>query len=341
MILFRADSNKQIASGHIMRCLSIAQAFKEAGEDVLFLIADENPIPMLERARVKYVVLNSVWNDLMEEVDAMKSFLQAQISPLLFIDTYQVSRRYVEELLPYSKICYLGSKPEYLGQLQALINYSTDIDYDFYVSNYGDSTKLLLGASYAPLRKEFLEVKHIKNAGGRFRILLTTGNTDAQNCVGKILKQLSKEELFSQIEVHAVLGAMFETKEKLHQLYDGNLSVVFHENVKSMSSLMAISDLAISANGTTVYELAAAKVPVISFAMVEEQVKSAKKLSELGVVKYCGEIFNDTKTVVDIIISSVKRFVCHPEEMLKLAEQANSVIDGRGCERIVKTLKSI
>ena len=54
MVFFRADSNKQIASGHIMRCISIAQAFKDAGEDVTFLIADENPILMLERAEMKY-----------------------------------------------------------------------------------------------------------------------------------------------------------------------------------------------------------------------------------------------------------------------------------------------
>lgn len=340
MVCFRADSNKQIASGHIMRCISIAQAFKDAGEEVTFLIADKNPIPMLERAEMKYIILHSVWNQLMGEIDVMKSLLQSYDNPLLIIDTYQVSKGYIEELVPYAKICYLGSKPEYLGPIHALINYSTDIDYNFYYNNYKDTTKLLLGASYAPLRKEFLEVKHEQSKDGKCRVLLTTGNTDARNCVGKILSILTQLRA-SSLEIHVVVGGMYDTKEQLHQLYDGNPMVVLHENVKSMSDLMAISDLAISANGTTVYELAAAQVPVISFSMVEEQVKSARKLSELGAVEYCGEIFNDTENVVNKIVNVALELAESAEKRERLNYKAHSVIDGRGCKRIVEELKNI
>lgn len=340
MVFFRADSNKQIASGHIMRCLSIAQAFHDLGEEALFLIADENPIPMLERAGARYKVLHSTWNNLMEEVDIVRGILQKGKRPILFIDTYQVSRPYVESLLPYARICYLGSKPEYLGPIQVLINYSTDIDFAFYHNNYTDTTKLLLGAAYAPLRKEFLEVRHEPSKDGRCRVLLTTGNTDARNCVGKILSSL-KQSNVSSLELHVVIGGMFETKEQLHQLYDGDSMVVLHENVKSMATLMAISDFAISANGTTVYELAAAQVPVISFAMAEEQVKSARKLSELGVVEYCGEIYNNTEAVVGNIVSAALRLAGDPKERQSLRQKAHSVIDGRGCQRIVEELKNI
>ena len=340
MIIFRADSNKQIASGHIMRCLSIAQAFVDAGEEVEFLVADDNPKPMLERAGVAYTILNSTWNNLIEEVNVVKEILLSRHNPLLFIDTYQVSKQYVEALLPYARICYLGSKPEYLGAIQALINYSTDIDYNFYKSNYVETTKLLLGAAYAPLRKEFLEVRHEQNKDGKCRILLTTGNTDARNCVGKILSELKQSKSLS-IEIHVVVGGMFDAKEQLHQIYDGDSMVVLHENVKSMSALMAISDLAISANGTTVYELAAAQVPVISFAMVEEQVKSARKLSELGVVEYCGEIYINTDEVVGKIVSVAMRLADNAAYRQVLRQKAHSVIDGRGCERIVEELKNI
>lgn len=340
MVFFRADSNKQIASGHIMRCLSIAQAFLDAGEDVEFLVADDNPISMLERVGVKFTILHTPWNNLMEEVDIVRGILQKGKRPILFIDTYQVSRQYVESLLPYARICYLGSKPEYLGPIQALINYSTDIDFDFYHNNYTDTTKLLLGAAYAPLRKEFLEVRHEPSKDGKCRVLLTTGNTDARNCVGKILPSL-KQSNVSSLELHVVIGGMFETKEQLHQLYDGDSMVVLHENVKSMATLMAISDFAISANGTTVYELAAAQVPVITFAMVEEQVKSARKLSELGVVEYCGEIYYNTDYVVGKIVNAALRLADSAEERQNLTHKAHSVIDGRGCERIVEELTNI
>lgn len=340
MIFFRADSNKQVASGHIMRCLSIAQAFIDAGEEVEFIVADDNPKPMLERAGVAYTILNSTWNNLMEEVNVVKEILLSRHNPLLIIDTYQVSKQYIEALLPFARICYLGSKPEYLGTIQALINYSTDIDYKFYKSNYAETTKLLLGAAYAPLRKEFLEVRHEQNKDGKCRILLTTGNTDARNCVGKILSEF-KHSKVSSLEIHVVVGGMFDSKEQLHQIYNGDSMVILHENVKSMSGLMSISDLAISANGTTVYELAAAQVPVISFAMVEEQVKSARKLSELGVVEYCGEIYTNTDDVVEKIVSAALRLAESAEDRRNLTYKAHSVIDGRGCERIVEELKNI
>ena len=340
MVLFRADSNKQIASGHIMRCITIAQAFRDIGEEVEFLVADENPVAMLEMAGVKYTILHSIWNNLMEEVNFVKEKLVLQSNPLLFIDTYQVSKKYVENLLPYAKICYLGSKLEYLGPIQALINYSTDIDYEFYNHNYTNITKLLLGAKYAPLRKEFQDVRHKPSENGRCRILLTTGNTDSCNYVGRILESLKKTGS-KTLQLNVVVGGMFETKAGLHQIYDDDSMVVLHENVKSMSTLMAISDLAISASGTTVYELAAANVPTISFAMVEEQVKSARKLSELGVVEYCGEIYNDEKSVIEKIVSSTLRLADNSKERQKLSKKANSVIDGRGCKRIVDILKSL
>lgn len=338
MVFFRADSNKQIASGHIMRCISIAQAFMDAGEEVTFLIADENPVLMLERAEMKYYTLHSVWNQLMGEVENVKSLLQSYDNPLLVIDTYQVSKGYVESLLPYARICYLGSKPEYLGNLQALVNYSTDIDYEFYSSNYGSTTKLLLGAAYAPLRKEFLDVEHKENLVGRCRILLTTGNTDQHQYVEKIMCEIAASPLFQQLEINVVVGGMFDNKEKLHSLYDSVENVHLHENVKSMSSLMGENDLAVSANGTTVYELAAACVPAITFSMVEEQIKSARKLNELGVVDYCGEIYQNERQCIDSILKKIEKYVSSPEERKELATKANSIVDGRGCERIANIL---
>ena len=338
MVFFRADSNKQIASGHIMRCISIAQAFKDAGEDVTFLIADEDPIQMLERAGMIYYTLHSVWDQLMGEVDVVKSLLQSYENPLLIIDTYQVSKGYVEALLPYSRICYLGSKPEYLGNLHALVNYSTDIDIEFYSSNYSSTTKLLLGAAYAPLRKEFLYVEHKESIDGRCRILLTTGNTDQHQYVERIISAIRSSALFHQLVINVVVGGMFENKEKLHALYDNIENVRLHENVKSMSSLMGESDLAVAANGTTVYELAATRVPAITFSMVEEQIKSARKLNELGVVDYCGEIYQDEKQCIVSILKKIEKYASSPEERKALATKANSIVDGRGCERIANIL---
>lgn len=334
MFFIRADSNPTIAGGHIMRCLALAKEIITAGEDVRFLIADENPAPVLAEAGFDYIVLHSDWQNLSTDVKQVKTLLQKENSPTLLIDTYSITKEYVDSLKPYAKIVYLGSKQEFLGDLDLLINYSTDIDYDFYNSNYSKRTSLLLGPAYAPLREEFQNSE--KTYGERInRILITTGNTDRDHMVGAILATLLPLIEGTDIVIDTVIGRMFDDKEYLHLTYDNNGHVCFHENVKSMSSLMKNSDLAISANGTTVYELSAIGLPTITFAMVSEQIRSAEALSRLGVVYYCGRSFEDQEQCLELIYSRVSYYMQHNDEMLKLAQKAHDLIDGNGCKKIV------
>lgn len=337
MFFIRADSNPTISGGHIMRCLAIAKAVMEVGQEVTFLVADENPVTILKNEGVSYVNLNSDWQNLMTDVEQVQEILSRTENPFLLIDTYSITREYVNRLKPYAKVGYLGSKSEYLGRLDFLVNYSTDIDYTFYQNNYDDETKLLLGATYAPLRKEFQHIEpqyrdHIE------RILLTTGNTDKDGVIEDLLEKLIPELNERDIIVDVVIGRMFENKNKLHAEYDGESKVILHENVLSMSTLMKNCDLALSANGTTVYELSATGVPTISFAMVEEQVRSAEKLDRLGVIDYCGRSYRDKEICVEQIISKVLYYIENDKERINLAQRAHALIDGNGCQKIVQAI---
>ena len=335
MVFFRADSNSVIAGGHIMRCLAIAKAMINAGEKVCFLIADENPTSVLSEAEIDYFVLQSDWQDLMTDVEQVKNFLKRENNPILLVDTYSITKEYADELKPLAKVVYLGSKPEYLGDLDLLINYSSDIDYDFYRRNYSDKTTLLLGPSYAPLREEFQNAEKDYNDKIK-RILLTTGNTDKDHIVSAVLDSLLPLIDGTEIVIDAIIGRMFDDKDSLHKEYDSNQHVCFHENVKSMSSLMRNCDLAISANGTTVYELSAMGLPIITFAMVPEQIRSAGALSDLGVVDYCGRSYEDQENCLKAISKRVSYYLEHNFEMIKLAQKAHELIDGNGCQKIVE-----
>lgn len=340
MIFFRADSNSQIASGHIMRCLSIAKKFKSKGYDVAFLIADENSIPLFDDSEIPYKILHSQWNDLSDETEKVKDILIGYPNSILFIDTYYVNRNYVDSLFPYAKICYLGSKKEYLGSLDCLINYSADIDYDFYKVNYGADTLLLLGPQYAPLRDEFQYIcANKKVTTDTCRILLTTGNTDQHHCVCRILKALTESSFFHKVTIKVVIGKMFEHIDEIRKFFGYYNNISLLENVTSMSSLMQSSDLAISANGTTVYELAASYVPIISFAMAKEQVGSAQALFKLGVVEYVGEMFSAGDECICNIMNRVEMYVQNPIKRFEIAQKAYNVIDGKGCDKIVNVIK--
>lgn len=320
-----------------MRCIAIAKAVRNTGIDVCFLIADKNPSQILTEFGFKYIVLNSDWRNLMIEVETVKKILQETQTPILLIDTYSVTKEYIDVLIPYCKIGYLGSKHEYLGKLDFLINYSTDIDYGFYQENYDKKTSLYLGPSYAPLREEFQHGEHLYRDKIK-RILLTTGNSDREQIVDSIVERLQPYIQEYGILLNVVLGRMFKNKKKLIKKYEKDSHIVIYENVKSMSKLMKDCDIAISANGTTVYELSAMGLPTISFAMVEEQVHSAEALSRLGVIDYCGRSYENKGECVRKIIERLNYYMTHYSELIGLAQKAHNLIDGNGCQKIVKAL---
>ena len=338
MIYIRADSNPEIASGHVMRCLAIAQAFQDMGQKVIFLTADDYPSKILKQANFQNIVLNSVWNDLSQEVEKVKDILSQNKNSLLFIDTYQVTRSYVESLMPYAKICYLGSKREYLGNINAVINYSTKIDYEFYSNNYDASkTKLLLGYSYAPLRKEFQNISlHFREKVQQ--IFLSTGNTDPYNLLEKLISLLLSTKETKNINLNVIVGSMFKNRDKLYLQYENINNIHLYENVQDMGSLMQNMDLAISANGTTVWELAAAGVPVISFAMVKEQEPNAVQMGKLGLVNYCGNTYQNESECMTKILDKTKMYCSDYEARKNLVYQARKVIDGKGSLRIASQI---
>lgn len=339
MIFFRVDSNKIVASGHVMRCLSIADECRACGIDCKFLIADKNPIQMIEQAGFLYEVLNSKWNNLEQEIHKVKDILKKTENSMLVIDTYYVTAHYIESLLPVAKVCYLGSKKENLGALSLLINYSTDIDYTFYSQTYDSKTKLLLGPSYAPLRKEFYQVDHILTTEMK-HILLTTGNTDPQNMIGMVLEELRSLSFFDELIIDVVVGNMFQNSDILFNDFNEE-NIRFHQNVVSMSDLMKNSDLAISANGTTVYELVASHVPAITFAMVCEQEASAEALDKLGAVTYCGPSYVNREICIRKIVDKIKQYYIYPDIRILKEKRASQIIGGNGCRKIVEEFKLI
>lgn len=339
MIFIRVDSNPVIASGHVMRCIPIAQTLKQQGGEVLFLTADENPVPVLRENGFDAQVLHSNWQDLETEIPAVKQILAAYEKPLLLVDTYSITAHYVEQLSAAAHVCYLGGKQEYLGPLAALFNYSTSIDRDFYQAAYGGTeTKLYLGPAYAPLRAAFQNHPLRRTAAVR-RVLLTTGNTDANGVTPQILERLLAEPAAEQAVFDVVVGRMFSNKPELYARYGAEPRVQLHENVHDMEQLMRQCDLAVSANGTTVYELAACGVPAITFAMVAEQLPSAQALGKLGAVAFCGTTYTGADACLAKISQAFAQYATDSNARNALAKAGHDLTDGNGCSRIAQALR--
>lgn len=341
MILIRTDANATISSGHVMRCLSVADALKETGVEAVFIVSDLTAVELINLRGYEVFVLDSDWRDLERGSDVTEEIVRRYSASALLVDTYAITRDYVDKLANAVPVFYLGSKEGDLGLLSGIINYSTDIDEDAYLKTYGQrGTKLYLGPRYAPLRAAFRD-NHRRVRSTVERVLVTCGNTDAIRCLPAMLDRLLIHPAASGCSFEVIIGSMFENKDELTTAFGSMSAVHLHDNVEDMASLMADCDLAVSASGTTVYELAATGVPAITFSLSPEQVSSAEKLSELEMVAYCGEAFGDVDAVARRVAEAFGRLVPDKGARCALASKAHSVIDGNGALLIANALRAI
>ena len=107
MIIFRADGNKKIGSGHIMRCLSIADALHDKGLDSVFVTADDSVSGLLRERGYKNVVLNLDYRNLEEELELFFSLEALPHSEMVVVDSYYATDYYFKKLSEYKKIAYI------------------------------------------------------------------------------------------------------------------------------------------------------------------------------------------------------------------------------------------
>ncbi len=336
-VFFRVDCNERIASGHLMRCVSLAQCARNAGMFVVFLMADANSKYLLDRYSFNLINLNSKWDDLIEEIPYMRQIAIKYPSSVLIVDTYSISSTYTAELKDYFKIVYLGSKQVCLPGLKMLINYSTNINLGFY--DYYPQEILCLGPKYTPLRMEFEEYVPSTSDIVR-RVLITTGNSDTPGFTYNLLKYISENQI-NNVDFDIVIGSMYHDVERIINLCEHYSNFHVHMNVVLMTEIYKKCQLAISANGTTVYELCACKIPTISFALVNEQEESGESMARLNILKYCGLYKGGYDSTLKRIVSELQFLLKNKDERDALIERASSIIDTRGCKRTIDKILNL
>ena len=141
------------------------------------------------------------------------------------------------------------------------------------------------------------------------------------------------------LHIHLLVGKLCTDRDKLLELAKENQRIAVHENVTDMAGLLTRMDMAVSAAGTTLYELCACSVPTISYSFADNQIPGAVAFDRAGVIPYAGDLRKDSRApLVDIrkYITSLDA-----ERALAQASAMHSLIDGHGSERIAKELISI
>ncbi len=368
----RADANTVIASGHVMRCITIAKELTALGEKVTFFLADKESRELFDAfagdaAGIEPVVLDSDWRDMEGELPRLKEELAKRKIDTLLVDSYSVTARYFEELSNVCRVAYLDDLGKEAYQVDVLINYSGYYRSLKYEEMYremkdrgGRDVRFLLGLMYAPLRQQFKRIdgcddrKALQDSSkalledGSFNILLTAGGGDTKEMLMPSLRAATERGLIGALEDgtnitwQVVVGGMVPNPEEIISFakeYDG---VQVHRNVTDMAGLMNKCDLAITAAGTVLTECAALGLPTIFYQVADNQKYNVEYWNSTGGMLFAGDVTeagpDQKEEVLSSMMESVQKIVKKREMLTQMSTSLSGITDGRGAERIAAAL---
>lgn len=335
MFYIRTDGNKIIASGHIMRCLSIAKAIENDGEEVTFITADTNAVELIESRGFSYVSLGTQWDNLDKELEKFIPFIKEKNIKTLFVDSYQVTESYLKTLSQYTDVIYIDDRNAFLYPVHTVINYGINYkDFSYEEQYKNTNTRCLLGTSYVPLRQEFLQ-KEINIKEKVERILITTGGADLYNVAGLLVEEWYQKERKIDCEIWIVSGKLNENISYLRKLEKIYKNLKIYENITNMSNIMIQCDLAISAGGTTLYELCACGIPTITFSVADNQV-GVEEFEKRDILEYVGDIRTDMPMHIKKICNSIEQLSEDKTIREIRSNRMKYLVDGKGAERIAR-----
>lgn len=335
MLYIRTDMNAVIATGHIMRCLSIADAAKSQGEEVTFILADEQAADLVKQRGYRIIVLHTQWDEMDAELPQLFEIVEKEKIDKLLIDSYQVTESYLKALTTRIRTLYIDDLNTFVYPVNGIIcyaNYWKKFNYD---SRY-KVTKLFRGLQYTPLRKEFCNCnkKIIRNTPEE--LLLLSGGTDPYNMLENVLENLDKSK-YKKINV--ICGRYYKGYKELQFAYQTFKNVYIYQAVSNMENYMQTADIAVSAGGTTLYELCACGTPTISYSFVDNQLDNVKQFQEDEIIDYAGDVRYDS--VVDNIMHYLKVYKENIMLRKQHSQRMQKLVDGNGALRIVNALKNI
>ena len=342
MFMIRADGNSVIGMGHVMRCLSIADAVKEQGVQPIFVTACDECIPMIEQRGFQTRLLTTDYRDMLSELPQLEQILRENEKKrkehVILVDSYQASEAYYRELKKLGMVACL----EDMGQpypVDMLINYNIygeNLASAYNADSRNKPKQMLLGVTYMPLRKEFLEDISYTIREKVTDVMITTGGSDpcfaAKAFTDAFLTNKALQE--ANIRYHIISGPFNSHADDLKALYGETPNVVIHEKVKSMKEIMRQCDVVLTATGSTIYEVSALGVPMLVFYFAENQRQGAEEIEKKTSVINCGDFSKEPKAVTDKAVNAILRCVEEKKYRELLNKEEKTLVDGKGASRI-------
>lgn len=359
-IVFRADASLQIGAGHVMRCLTLAEAFAARGSECRFICREhpgnligyiqERGFPVdrlpLSASKPEYSapsLAHATWlgSSQTEDAAACSELLVDNQCDWLVVDHYGLDCRW-ENLLRAGcrRLMVIDDLADRLHNCDLLLDQTfgrTAADYADLVP-YGCT--VLCGAQYALLRPEFAaerseSLQRRTNAPIR-HLLVNMGGVDKENVTGQVLQALRHTKLPADCRIIVVMGATAPWVQSVRQQAERMpWPTEVHVGAANMAQLMAGSDLAIGAAGATSWERCCLGLPAIMVVLADNQRLVAEGLACAGAVR----LLRGTEWIASDLAPLLEELVADPLQCFAISRRGADIVNGQGVATVIHHLE--
>jgi UDP-2,4-diacetamido-2,4,6-trideoxy-beta-L-altropyranose hydrolase len=339
-LVFRADSSAVIGTGHVMRCLALAQAWSDGGGKASFLTTGN--LGSLEthlRSEGCEVVSVDVRPGSAEEARRTADWAKSNGASWVVVDGYHFGADY-QRVVKETGLRLLfvddnGHAERYCADI--VLNQNLYAHKGLY-PNRESYTRLLLGPKYALLRREFSKWRDWTReipAVAR-KILVTLGGADAENATLKAIQGLRRLQR-RDLEIKIVVGPANAHLETLRREAGRAMgSVELLTAVRDVPALMAWADAAISAGGSTCWELAFMGLAACIVVVADNQASVADVLEKRGAAINLGRHGPD---VPDKLAEAMERLLEAGDRRREMSRIGRLIVDGGGSRRVAESIR--
>jgi UDP-2,4-diacetamido-2,4,6-trideoxy-beta-L-altropyranose hydrolase len=340
ILVFRVDASTQMGTGHVMRCLALAQAWQTDGGEVYFCTHQNFPIALTQRLSTEGMTRIEIQATPGSLADALATIAHCQEcnSRWLILDGYHFDADY-QQLIKAAGLQLLviddyGHADSYCADF--VLNQNVYACANFY-PRLSPHTQLLLGCDYVLLRREFWKWRDWQReiVPTARKIVVTLGGADPDNATLTVMHALSSIDSLN-LNVTVVIGSSNPHLSKLFAFNNGaQVSMKLLSNVIDMPELMANADAAIVAGGSTVWELCFLGLPFITIAVAENQVVNCLELNRLKVAPYLGWYHNINPSQ---IASTLKDLLLDVQLRKQMSLKGKTLINGDGSQNVLSKM---
>ena len=324
-IVFRVAGGKEVGMGHIYRCLTLAHEITD--HEIYFVCDEKNHVAVNKIAGSDYKVETAKKTGIPEKIISLKP-------DLVINDILNTDKGYVLKLKSE------GIKVVNFEDLGLGASFADLTINELYEDPRIEGNNIKWGNRFLFLRDEFTHARPNKFRGKVNSLLITFGGTDVNNLTLKTLDAIDDFCNSENVHINIVAGQGYLHKNELsNYLAKKNSSnIEFISATDTISEIMEKTQIAISSNGRTIYELYHMKIPSIIISQHKRERDHSFAKRENGFLKL---EFHNGKPTGEMILSRLKFLVNGSKSRKELFENMNRYNFLKNKEKVVKTILAL